>query len=92
MALSIPFGASDETFALAFATLYDNRNAWNPNDKKRLKEASITDVVCFFLHIRSSEKMMYRELLQEDVRLRYGDVSFAELLTPDRLRKIFQEQ
>jgi len=83
---------NEQTDALAFATSYDNTEAWNPDAATPADESSTTDVVCVFWHVRSPEIMRYQEILLTDVKRRYGDMPLAELLTGKRLDEIFQEE
>lgn len=78
--------------ALAFVASYEERETWPPERQERQTASPTTDVVCLFWHVRTPERMLYREILLRDVRRRYGDVPLATLLTPNRLQEIFSPQ
>jgi hypothetical protein len=54
------------------------------------KPSGPSRVIYVYRDVNDEAKVEYRELLPEEVKTRFGDVSLKELLDPQRLRSIFQ--
>lgn len=72
--------------AVAFAISYELQGF----GQIEVKPSGPSRVIYVFRNVNDEAKVEYRELMPEDVKARFGDVSLQELLDPQRLRSIFQ--
>jgi hypothetical protein len=73
--------------AVAFAVSYELQGFGQDPQKP----AGPSRVIYVYRNVNDEAKVEYRELLPEDIKARFGDVSLQELADPERLKIIFQK-
>jgi hypothetical protein len=77
----------DREHAVAFEVSYQLQG-FGQNEQKPVGPAH---VIYVFRNANDQAKLEYRELLPEQIKAQFGDVPFEELVTPERLKAIFQQ-
>jgi hypothetical protein len=73
--------------AAAFAVSYELQGYGQDENKP----SGPPRVIYVYRNANDETKVEYRELLPEDIKARFGDVSLQDILDPERLRMIFQQ-
>jgi hypothetical protein len=73
--------------AIAFVISYQLQGFGQDEQKPSGPE----QVIYVYRHVNDESRMEYRELLPDEIKAQFGDISLQSLLDPDRLRAIFQE-
>lgn len=77
----------DREQAIAFSISYELQGY----GQDASKPAGPNHVVYVYRNASDESKMEFRELLPEEIKAQFGEVSLQDLLTPERLRAIFQK-
>jgi len=87
-ALAGKIALDEREHAIAFVISYELQGY----GQDQSKPSGPSQVTYVYRNVNDEAKVEYRELLPEDLKAQFGDISLQELLEPDRLDVLFQKR